>query len=73
MDHKHHVDGAAIQPSRDIECKKDPGFGVSTGRMRDQALRADLRRRRRRRSARERSQHVASPTLAGRELRVRPL
>ena len=58
MVHVFHVDGATIQPLGDIECKKDPGLGICTGRMRDEVLRA-VRRRRRRRTAKERTNHVA--------------
>lgn len=66
-----HVDGAVMPPSGDLVCQT-PASGFCTGRMRDDALRADLGRRRRR-SAHERSHHVAYPypSLAGRDLQAR--
>ncbi len=48
MVHVFHVDGATIQPSRDIECNNDSRLGICTGRMREEVLRVDCRRRRRR-------------------------
>lgn len=65
MVYECHADGATIHSLREIECKRDPGFAICTGRMCDQALRADLRRRRRR-SAHERSHHVAYPLFTAR-------
>lgn len=57
MVHVFHVDGATIQPSRDIECKDDSGLGICTGRMREEVLRV-VRRRKRRRSTSTRRLHV---------------
>lgn len=57
MVHVFHVDGATIQPSRDIECKDDSGLGICTGRMREEFLRV-VRRRKRRRSTSTRRFHV---------------
>lgn len=72
MVHVFHVDGATIQPSRDSECKTDPGFAICTGRMREEFLRA-VRLRRRRRTARERTHHVAYSTAQERHLQTRPV
>ena len=69
MTHYHHAEFVLL-PLGDIECSAD-FVRISTGCMRDRALRADLRRRRRR-SAHERSHHVAYTSLAGRELQARP-
>lgn len=57
MVHVFHVDGATIQPSRDIECKGGSDLGICTGRMREEVLRVD-RRRKRRRSTSTRRFHV---------------
>ncbi len=71
MVHVIHVDGATIQPSRDIECKDDSGLGICTGRKREEVLRAV--RRRRRRTARERTNHVAYATPQERYLHALPV
>ena len=72
MDHQTHADGATIQPSRDIECKKDPGFTICTGRMRGEVFRVVLLRRRRR-TTRERTHHVAYSTAQERHTQALPV
>ena len=52
MVYECHADGATIHSLREIECKRDPGFAICTGRMCDQAH--------------ERSHHVAYPLFTAR-------